>query len=291
MKQFEIPYNFDYELISALYKLNIPDAFHCIYVSPYWEDYISAKYNLSHPNGKDMNDNKKLNRQEYEKHIFHIDLHFPNKLMLLLQQNNYCISKELLIYYHNLGFHKFCVGNLEQAEQIKQLYPNDEVIGSITMKIMPQDLQDNKYEIFDGFVLWFPYNRNLPIIKQLPKKYKYVLLVNCDCNIYCPGTHHWFASKEDEQITRCPGNNNWENLIRIEHRDLQLFEPYISYFKLQGREFCTFQIIREFLSYLSFSQILPPQNLEIAYFNPMTNKLLNLKEINNELYMDNISRL
>lgn len=278
MKQFEIPYNFDYELISGLYKLNIEDKIHCIYLAPYWEDYISAKYNLHHYNGLDMKNNKKISRQEYESHISYIKIHFPEKLMLLLQQNDYCISEKVLTYYHNLGFHKFCVGSIQQAEQIKQLYPNDEVIGSITMKIMPKDLTNKKYEVFDGFVLWFPYNRNLPIIKQLPNKYKYILLVNCDCNIYCPGTHHWFASEEDEQTIRCPSNNDWKNLIRIEHRDLQLFEPYVSYFKLQGREFCTFQIIREFLSYLSFSQILPPQNSEIAYYNPASNTLLQLEK-------------
>ena len=39
---------------------------------------------------------------------------------------------------------------------------------NITMKVSPQDLEDNKYEIFDAIVLWFPYNRKLSVIKSLP---------------------------------------------------------------------------------------------------------------------------
>lgn len=274
MRQFEIPYNFDYNLISALYKLNIFDSCHCIYLPPYWEDYISAKYNYIHHNGKDISDNKKMNRKEYENHIFYINVHFPDKLMLLLQRNDICISKEMLKYYHNLGFKKFCVGNIEQAKQIKLLYPKDEIIGSITMKISPQELNQSQYEIFNGFVLWFPYNRNLPIIKSLPNKYKYILLINCDCSIYCKGTHHWFASKEEEQMLKCPNNKTWENIIRIDPQDLSLFEPYITYFKLQGREYTTHQIISDILLYLHMSNILPA-NPEYIYFNSNTGRILN----------------
>ena len=66
------------------------------------------------------------------------------------------------------------------------------------MKIMPKDLEDKKYKIFNGFVLWFPYNRNLKMIQSLPKDYKYILLVNCDCSVYCQGSHHWFANYQEE---------------------------------------------------------------------------------------------
>ena len=108
------------------------------------------------------------------------------------------------------------------------LLPVSEIIGSITMKINPQDLEKKEYEIFDGFVLWFPYNRQINIIKQLPKKYKYTLLVNCDCSIHCNGTHHWFATKEEECNIQCPNKYykfNWDDIIRINPRDLSIFEP------------------------------------------------------------------
>ncbi|MGN1342706.1 MAG: hypothetical protein ACI4VL_05800 [Bacilli bacterium] len=61
------------------------------------------------------------------------------------------------------------MGNIEQAKIIRNLIPNSEIIGSITMKIKPQDLLDETYKIFDGFVLYFPYNRKFSIIKNLPK--------------------------------------------------------------------------------------------------------------------------
>ena len=85
MKQFEIPYNFDYNLISSLYKLNISNLFHCIYIPPYWEDYISAKYNYTHIDGIKMEDNRQIDRKTYEYHITYIKTYFPDKLMLLLQ--------------------------------------------------------------------------------------------------------------------------------------------------------------------------------------------------------------
>ena len=258
MKQFEIPYNFDLNLIIALHKLNIADLFHCIYIPPYWEDYVSAKYNYIHHNGINMQNNKKMTREEYEFHVAYINAYFPDKLMLLLQQNNQCISNELLSYYYNLGFRKFCVGNIEQAKKIKLLYSQVEIIGSITMKIMPKDLTDKKYNIFDGFVLWFPYNRNLKMIQSLPKNYKYILLVNCDCSIYCQGSHHWFANHQEEQLLNCPKPKTWENIIRIDPCDLSLFDPYISYFKLQGREYNTNELLKDIILYTTDFKYLNP---------------------------------
>lgn len=56
-----------------------------------------------------------------------------------------CIDMDLLYYYINLGFNKFCVGNIEQATIIRKILPESEIIGSITMKIMPNDLMEEKY--------------------------------------------------------------------------------------------------------------------------------------------------
>lgn len=161
--------------------------------------------------------------------------------MLLLQQNNFCIDDELLAYYINLGFNKFCVGSIEQAKQIKKFLPSAEVIASITMKITYEEfISNNKLEIFDGFVLFFTFNRDLDLIKKLPKKYKYILLVNCGCNIHCDGTHHWFASRTFEEGNkpeqhRCPNKikpTYWKDTIRIRPMDLNIFDPYISIYKL-----------------------------------------------------------
>ena len=199
-----------------------------------------------------------MTREEYEQHIQYIKSFYPNKLMLLLQQNNFCIDDELLTYYINLGFNKFCVGSIEQAKQIKKFLPSAEVIASITMKITYEEfISNNELEIFDGFVLFFTFNRDLDLIKKLPKKYKYILLVNCGCNIHCDGTHHWFASRDFEEGNkpeqhRCPNKikpTYWKDTIRIRPMDLNIFDPYISIYKLQGREYVTQRIITDLCAY------------------------------------------
>lgn len=243
MKSFEIPYNFDKNLIDELMKIDINGKhFHSIYLPPYWDDYYSVRQYYDTIGQGILKLQRAIStKEEYESHIEYIKQYYPDKLMLLLQQNNYCIDDNLLKYYINLGFTKFCVGSIEQAIKIKKLLPNAEIIASITMKVSPQDLEDNKYEIFDAIVLWFPYNRKISVIKTLPKKYKYILLVNCECNVHCDGTHHWFTDKIKLASLDCPKtkDNSWINTMRIYPWDLSLFEPYITYFKLQGREYST----------------------------------------------------
>ena len=254
-RQFEIPYNFDQNLITGL-KIIDPNGIHIhsIYMPPFKLDYLAAKNYYIAPGGLDMNQQQKFDRNEYENHVKNIEKNFPSKLMLLLQQNNILMSEDLLDYYINLGFTKFCVGSLSQAKEIRNKLPKAEIIGSITMKISLDNLLDDQYEIFDGFVLWFPYNRDYDLISQLPKKYHYILLVNCDCNITCDGTHHWFATLEQEHHNLCPNslsqNFKWENIIRIRPMDLSIFDKYISYYKFQGRESLTTQILQTFCVYL-----------------------------------------
>lgn len=278
MNKFEIPYNFDKQLINYLSMLQIHNKIHSIYLPPFKDDYISAKHFHTHAYGQNVLNSFPLNKQEYESHINLINNYFPNTLMLLLQQNNTLIDEQLLDYYYNLGFHKFCVGSYEQAKIIRNKFPYCEIIGSITMKIMPKDLTDNKYKIFDGFVLWFPFNRNLPEIKKLPKNYKYTLLVNCDCSIYCDGTRHWLATsqKNDQNSGNyCPRlhcSEEFKDIIRIKAEDLILFENYISYFKLQGREYKTVDLISDICIYLNYNQY-SIQNNENLYYNKSTDNV------------------
>lgn len=247
-KIFEIPYNFDKQLIDFLciYKsINI----HCIYCAPFRAHYKSAKYYY-----ENIPLNTPRNLHEYEDHIFYINKYFPNKLMLLLQQNDILLSEELLNYYISLGFTKFCVGSIEQANMIRQKSKDYEIIGSITTKINNQKLLQNNYSSFNGFVLWFPFNRDIEAIKQLPKNFYYILLVNCGCSRLCDGTQHWLAitkSQEDQARNNCPKkkNNSFKDNIIIPNCDLQFFEPYIKYYKLQGREFNTTQIIDDIVRY------------------------------------------
>lgn len=255
MKPLEIPYNFDKNLITLLSQLDSSGKMYsCIYMPPFKFDYVGAKHNYIHSDNNSVNKNFPNTREEYVSHVNNIMSYFPNKLMLLLQQKNCCMPADLLRWYYQLGFKRFCVGSVQQAHEIRKLFSDVEIIGSITMKVTPEDLQEDKYSIFDGFVLFFPYNRDLEMIKRLPKKYNYILLVNCQCDITCPGTHHWFASVEEEKnsLQRCPHSyrpDTWENIIQIRPMDLSVFDPYISSYKLQGREYITVHLLRDIYFY------------------------------------------
>lgn len=275
MKIFEIPYNFDKKLIDGLQLID-PSAnlYHSIYIPPYYRDYISAKYYYNHPIGKDMKILHSLSREEYISHIDYIKNIYPNKLMLLLQQTDFILNKNFIQYYINLGFTKFCVGSIKQAKLIKDLLPSAEITGSITMKLSYNDFVTNldlkKY--FDNFVLWFPYNRDFQLIRQLPKHFNYVLLVNCNCSIHCLGSNHWFANKDyEEHITlHCPKihfNHEWSDLIKIRPMDLDLFTSNITYFKLQGREYNTEDILKDICVYSYDYSTLPNLNIAENIYN------------------------
>ena len=82
------------------------------------------------------------------------------------------------------------------------------------MKLSRQDIEEHLEEYkkyFDGFVLFFPFNRNFEEIKLLPAGFKYILLVNCFCNINCSGDFHWYA---DSSILPkpCPNSKYIKNI-------------------------------------------------------------------------------
>lgn len=256
--KFEIPYNFDKKLIDCLQILdNTGEHYHSIYIPPYYKDYDSAKKNYYHPKNKINTINlQNISRQDYEKHIKYINDHFPNKIMLLLQQTTFVLNEYFIKYYLNLGFSKFCVGSIQQAKIIKKLLPSAEITGSITMKLSFNDICNNNMleKYLDNIVLWFPYNRDIQLIEKLPKKYKYILLINCGCSIHCDGTSHWFANQDYEQqiYKNCPKEqlqHKWNDIIKIRPMDLEMFSPYISYFKFQGREYETSEILKDICVY------------------------------------------
>lgn len=260
VRSLEIPYNFDKDLIDIMYKLDpTGEQYHCIYCPPFPGDYQAAKHFYTHQNGRYMVEYYNFSKEEYLSHLEYIRNIFPTKMMLLLQQNNFCMEIEMLKEYISYGFSKFCVGNLDQAKQIREIFPHAEIVASITMKLMPEDLLDPQYDILDGIVLFFPYNRDLEMIKNLPSKFKYIMLVNCGCNINCGGTKHWFADEHTSKgrawfclnnvAEMAHGHVPWSQIIKVRPMDLAIFDPYISYYKLQGREYDTKQIVEQICLY------------------------------------------
>ena len=252
MKPFEIPYNFDKQLIDFLniYKIDI----HCIYLPPFRNHYITTRHFY-----RSLMGTFPLDLLEYEKHINNIIQNNFNP-MLLLQRPDKLLPKELVRYYINIGIKTFCVGSIEQANIIKEVKDDVEIIGSIVMQINNEKLKQNNYHNFNGFVLFFPFNRNIQLIKELPKEYEYSLLVNSGCNIFCDGVRHWTVNSLEEEtniMNNCPRrkNNSIEHNIYIPNIDVQYFEPYINYIKLQGREYNTQKIIGDIVNYTYFDRI------------------------------------
>ncbi|MBE6148104.1 MAG: hypothetical protein E7167_01130 [Firmicutes bacterium] len=266
---FEIPYNFDIKLIESL-KIFDPEGLTiaCIYIPPFYEDYETIL--RGHESNLLINI---LTRDEYEKHIHLINSMFPNKLQLLLQKQEQIMSKEKLQYYINLGFSNFCVGNLEQAKIIKNIDSNFIVVGSISMRLTLKEINNNhNYEnYFDYIVLHFPFCRNLNEIKQLTKKYKYILLVNAYCHAHCDGKHHWEREYKTEN-SYCPGRLGgnllkWKYATRIRPMDLDLFSPYIEIFKIQDRGWPTRDILRDYILYSSDYSYYPEINYTERIYN------------------------
>lgn len=259
MKKFNIPYNFDPKLLAGLNILGIKQSnISCIYLPPDEIDYITIKKNDTIPSGKD-----------YLEHLNMINNQFPNKAQLLLQQTNNLIDNVILKKYIDLNITKFCVGSLQQAKEIKDILPEAEITGSITMHINKEQLEENKQEYlkyFDYFVLDFTYNRDIDKIYNLPKDFKYILIVNTTCYSNCPSDFHWFTN--DYQNFNCPytDKKTWTKTSIINPLDLPLFDPYISSYKIVERGFPTRAILTNILLYNDFIGYFPdrPPN-ELLY--------------------------
>ena len=256
--KFEFPYNFDKQLINILQGLKVDKEIHCFYIPPFPEDYEAV-----FRSDNSIRSLHNLTREEYEDHIKNIHACYPNKMQLILQREK-LMDVEMLQYYINLGFTKFCVRTIEQAKLIKSLSNDYEVIGSIVMKITPQQLKENleykKY--FDGFVIFFSYNKNIDALNDFPDDYFYVLLIGSYCHTQCDGLHHWDAEKKYvyKNLVKCPKSyksTDWEYMTTICPWDLSVFKDKISIYKIQGREFTTYDIISEFMMDTAYYKIYP----------------------------------
>ena len=275
MRRFEFPYNFDKKLISILSTLDpLGKTIDCIYVPPFPKDYQTILRN-----GEQAAFLDSLERKEYEEHIAFINSHFPGKIQILLQKPDIILPSGKIQYYINLGVQKYCVGSIEQAKIIKDIDKNLNVIGSISMQINKTKILDNFKEYnkyFNGFVLPFKASKTLNDLKNYPKNFYYILLINAYCNINCTGKNHWYFDYKSDTNIKCPGiltgNNNssinWDKSARIRPMDLGFFDPYIYVYKLQDRGWPTADIIRDYVIYTTDFSLYPGINYdERMYYN------------------------
>lgn len=261
--EFEIPYNFDTQLIDLLDILcNNKQEINCIYLPPFLSHYQTILRS-----GEQAEFLSQINLSDYEFHIKKINDHFSGKIQLLLQNENLILEKNILdIYINKYHITKFCIASIEQGKIIKSLLPEAEITGSISMNINQNKIENNFIlykQIFNKFVLPFSFCRNYDAIQKLPKDFQYILLINAYCSKKCSGKEHWFSNYTLEENIYCPGimgNYNgikWKNGTRIRPMDLNLFKPYISVFKIQDRGWPTQDIIRDYILYSTDYSIYP----------------------------------
>lgn len=153
---------------------------------------------------------------------------------------------------------RFIINDDTIAKELKDKYQdNIHLTLSITRKLTYEDICTLDLSMYDNICLSFYFPHHLQLIKELPDKYKYICLCNSTCLTNCPAPeNHWFnLNNEFSKICAFKRMNglkiNMKNSSFIRPEDLSLFEPYIEYFKLEGREFSSATIIDTVEAYIN----------------------------------------
>lgn len=248
MKKFEIPFNFDIELLNFLDDNIDKNWIEFLFLSMFKEDSINARNHVENVNVNGWTYKVPETRSEYAKYIEEIQVRGYSPAILIQDCNP--IKKEILDYYFKLGISNFIVTNDNIALYIKNKNPKYNVVASITKTLSASDICRNDYSMYDKIVLNFPFNRALCRLDELPKKYKYVLLANSYCAYNCAvAKKHWFSNSEEVLNLNCVKHTSKDNLVYVPPEYLNMFEPYVANFKLQGREYPTHILANEIYFY------------------------------------------
>lgn len=263
-RKFELPYNFDFELINKLsdkegkygnYNQYL-DNVSCMYLPCYWEDGLNSRHNLL------LDGTIPKSWEEYKKHLF--ALLKISKPAILIQQGT---DMEAIDTYYYFGVRKFILSDNELAGTIKDKYDDCELILSITKCVSDKELLDSKkygIDIYDKIVLPFRYCRQIQLLEALSEKQdfdknKYILMVNSHCLYNCNRCKkHWTLNDENlEEYRRkekvltdgyCLGIYSEERAY-IQPYDLRYFDKYIGEYKLVDRLDYTEEILSNLEKY------------------------------------------
>ena len=234
---YEVPYNFDEALISFYQKeaSNI----NYLYLPPYQEDANNTRSSIqTRTKGHCY---MPQSRAEYEIHLHRI--HSAGlRFVVLWQEHDRLITRNNLDYYCGMNASGFIVANDKNAAIIKDYNPELLAICSIVQRTCT-DIGQKDLSKYDYVILYYPFNRGLDALKQLPQlRDKLVIMPNTMCNVNCPSIHHWFPTNDHpfDAATDCwmnIGSVDMCGLILPEH--LHLFDRYVGGYKLQGREYPT----------------------------------------------------
>lgn len=235
-KPFEVPYNFDLDLISfyGVYKEYI----NFLFIPPYKDHATNTRTILqSNSKGSCYMPNS---IEEYELHLLKIK-EAGLRFVVLWQKHDEILSDELLDYYIGKGACGFIVCSDENAQKIKQKDKKLIVVCSIVQRIC-SDMTKRDFSNYDYIVLYYPFNRSLSVLDKLSHlKNKLIVMPNTVCSTECPAMHHWFPNK-DKPFNADKDCFTYKRLDRccfIYPEHLKLFDKYVAGYKLQGREYPT----------------------------------------------------
>ena len=259
MKQFEVPFNFDYDFLPRLSrKRELFPAIKCIYLPAYPDDAMSTR--------KDIFERETFPKS-YEEYVARVKglmaLGLP--LDVLMQQN---ATMEGMEKYYDLGFRMFIINDDDLAKRSKERWPDIYVSLSITRTPTLELIQSTDFSMYDDIILFFSFCRKLDDLEALPKEYKYVLMCNNDCYYLCPWHNkHWFP-KDQAEVEQCLKNCSlytatFENRSRIWPQDLRYFDPYVDSYKLVDRLWTTDEILHDLEFYASRNEGADPSPEEI----------------------------
>lgn len=244
MKQkFEVPYNFDMSLVDKLIPYKEKADF--IYLPSYFEDGENSRKDLIL---------KGEVASSWEEYISHINKIKENgfDIGVLIQKDS---NIDLIDKYYNLGIKIFILNNNDLVLQTKEKFTDIRCILSITAVLSLEDIKNNDYSMYDEIVLFFNFCRQIQLLKELPSKYNYVLIVNSHCVYNCDRcSDHWnlktdtmeeYIKKADSLINNHCGNVFREDRAFIHPQDLVYFNDYMTNYKLVDRLMSSEEIIYE----------------------------------------------
>ena len=137
-KLFEVPYNFDKELIK--YYKKHADRINFLYIPPYKDDLLNTRSSIqTKVKGHCY---MPQSREEYERHLFFVR-HANLRFVVLWQDRNSIISTEQLDYYTQLGASGFIIANDNNAKIVKDYDSSLLVICSLVQKLQRNILKIN----------------------------------------------------------------------------------------------------------------------------------------------------
>ena len=245
--KFEIPYNFNY------------DDKYFEYLHTIDKSYIDNIYLPIYSNiGKFTNTRENLiqfpsSKEEYDKHIsLFKEENIP--LSFLIQRFS---NRGLIEEYMNIS-NRFIINNDTLARELKEYYKENIILTlSITRNLTFEEILNTDLSMYDYICLSFYFPHHLQLIEKLPDKYKYLIICNSKCLTNCKHPeNHWFEintefSKICNHLKFINMNINMQNSSFIRPEDIELFNPYISIFKLEGRELPSNDIFKDLNAYIN----------------------------------------